>query len=81
MIFNIQIYKIGENYYRLVVDKPWVRKIPCRRAWQPTPVCLPGESHGQRILAGGSLQGCPESDMTEVTKQQQQHTNQTKPKT
>ena len=27
---------------------PWVRKIPWRRAWQPTPVFLPGESHGQR---------------------------------
>ena len=29
---------------------PWVRKIPWRRAWQPTPVFLPGESHGQRSL-------------------------------
>ena len=28
----------------------WVRKIPWRRAWQPTPVFLPGESHGQRSL-------------------------------
>ena len=31
---------------------PWVRNIPWRRAWQPTPVFLPGESHGQRSLAG-----------------------------
>ena len=31
---------------------PWVRKIPWRRAWQPTPVFLPGESHGQRSLVG-----------------------------
>ena len=31
---------------------PWVRKIPWRRAWQPTPVFLPGESHGQRSLEG-----------------------------
>ena len=29
---------------------PWVGKIPWRRAWQPTPVFLPGESHGQRSL-------------------------------
>ena len=29
----------------------WVRKIPLRRAWPPTPVFLPGESHGQRSLA------------------------------
>ena len=25
---------------------PWVRKIPCKRKWQSTPVFLPGESHG-----------------------------------
>ena len=31
---------------------PWVRKISWRRAWQPTPVFLPGESHGQRSLEG-----------------------------
>ena len=31
---------------------PWVGKIPWRGAWQPTPVFLPGESHGQRNLAG-----------------------------
>ena len=30
----------------------WVRKTPWRRAWQPTPVVLPGESHGWRSLAG-----------------------------
>ena len=29
---------------------PWVRKIPWRRAWQPTPIFLPEESHGQRSL-------------------------------
>ena len=34
---------------------PWVGKIPWRRAWQPTPVFLPGESHGQRSLEGYSL--------------------------
>ena len=31
---------------------PWVRNISWRRAWQPTPVFLPGESHGQRSLVG-----------------------------
>ena len=30
---------------------PWVGKIPWRRKWQPTPVFLPGKSHGQRSLA------------------------------
>ena len=33
---------------------PWVGKIPWRRAWQPTPVFLPGESHGQRRLVGSN---------------------------
>ena len=33
---------------------PWVRKILCRRKWQPTPVFLPGKSHGQRRLVGYS---------------------------
>ena len=37
---------------------PWVRKIPWRRKWQPTPVFLPGKSHGQRSLEGYSLWGC-----------------------
>ena len=31
---------------------PWVSKIPWRRKWHPTPVFLPGESHGQRSLVG-----------------------------
>ena len=44
---------------------PWVRKIPWRKAWQPTPVFLPGESHGQRSLA--IVHGVAESDTTGVT--------------
>ena len=44
---------------------PGVRKIPWRREWQPTPVLLPGESHGQRSLAGYSPRGRKESDTTE----------------
>ena len=44
---------------------PWVRKIPWRRKWQPTPVILSGESHGQRSLAGYSPWGHKESDATE----------------
>ena len=46
---------------------PWVGKIPWRRSWQPTPVFLPGESHGQRSLAGYSPWGHKELDTTEVT--------------
>ena len=44
---------------------PWVRKIPCRRKWQPTPVFLPGKSHGWRSLVGYSPWGPKESDRTE----------------
>jgi len=36
---------------------PRVEKIPWRREWQPTPVFLPGESHGQRRLMGYSPWG------------------------
>ena len=43
----------------------WVRKIPGRRKWQPTPVLLPGKSHGQRSLAGYIPWGRKESDTTE----------------
>ena len=46
---------------------PRVRMIPWRRAEQPTPAFLPGESHGQKSLVGYSPQGCTESDVTEVT--------------
>ena len=44
---------------------PWVGKIPWRRKWQSTPVFLPGESQGQRILVGYSLWYWKESDVTE----------------
>ena len=44
---------------------PWIGKTPWRRAWQPTPVFLPRESHGQRSPAGYSPWGRKESDMTE----------------
>ena len=40
-------------------------KTSWRREWQPTPVFLPGEFHGQRNLAGRSPWGCKELDTTE----------------
>ena len=46
---------------------PWVRKISWRRAWQPIPVFLPGEAHGQRSLGGYSPWDYKELDITEVT--------------
>ena len=44
---------------------PWIRKIPWRRKWQPTPVFLPGKSYRQRSLVGYSPWGCKELNMTE----------------
>ena len=45
---------------------PKASKIPWRRAWQPIPAFLPGESHGLRNLVGYSPQGRKEADMIEV---------------
>ena len=49
----------GSTFY------PFPREIPWKRKWQPTPVFLPGKSHGQRGVAGYSLWGHKESDTTE----------------
>ena len=42
----------------------WIRKIHWRKKWQPTPLFLPGNSHGWRSLVGCSPRGQKESDMT-----------------
>ena len=51
------------------VQKTWVwplsREDPLERKWQPTPVPLPGKSHGQRSLVGCSPWDHKESGMTE----------------
>ena len=52
---------------------PWVGRIPWRRKWQPTPVFLPGESHGQRSLVYYSPCGCKELDTTGVTEYAHTH--------
>jgi len=46
---------------------PWVRRIPWRRTYQPTPIFLPGEFHGQRSLVGYSPWGHKEFNTTEAT--------------
>ena len=48
-------------------EVPSLRKIPWRKAWQPTPVFLPEESHGHRSLTGYSPSSHKELDMTEGT--------------
>ena len=45
---------------------PWLGKIPRRRAWQPTPVFLPGESHGWRSLVGYSPWGLTTDSWTRL---------------
>ena len=60
---------IAFSRVRLPGFNPWVEKIPWRREWrrqwQPTPVLLPGKSHGRRRLVGYSPWGLEESDTTE----------------
>ena len=53
---------------------PGSGRSPWRRAWQPTPVFLPEESHGQRSLAGYSPWGHKESGTTEATERSAAHT-------
>ena len=56
---------------------PWIRKIPLRRIWQPTPVFLPGKSKGQSHCSPGRLQstGCKESDTTETNNSKEHMAN------
>ena len=54
-----------KNPCRRLGFDPGVGKMPWRGKWQATPVFLPGESQGQRSLAGYSPWGRKESDMTE----------------
>ena len=58
LFYTGQTHKIGETHEgasQMDLMDPWARKIPWRRAWQPTSVLLPGESHAQRSLADCSL--------------------------
>ena len=61
---------VAQRLKRLpAMRETWVRSLgwedPWTRKWQPTPVFLPGESHGRRSLVGYSPRGRKESDMTE----------------
>ena len=57
MVKNLQCEKYRFN--------SWVKKIPRRKEWQPIPILLPREFHGQKSLAGYSPWGCKESGMIE----------------
>ena len=54
----LQCRRLGKHGF-----DPGIGKILWRRKWQPTPVFLPGKSHGQKRLAGYSPQGCKALDM------------------
>ena len=61
---KVSAYSVGD-LGSIPGSDPWVRKILWRRKGQPTPVFLPGESHGQRSLTGYGPRGRKESDTTE----------------
>ena len=57
----------------------WVRKIPWRRAWQPTPVFLPGEFPGQRSLKGCSPQGRKETELKQLSTRARRSVSRVRP--
>ena len=57
----LEVFYTGKKLFLYRELHVWV----WRRQWQPTPVLLPGKSHGQRSLVGCSLWGREELDMTE----------------
>ena len=61
--FNLSLRNVQFHASVLYLDSTFI----WRRKWQPTPVFLPGESHGWRSLVGCSPWGCTESDTTEAT--------------
>ena len=65
--YKIEISSIEVSHSFFDIFSTYPRKVPPRRAWQPTPVFLPAESYGQRSLAGYSPWGLKESDMTEAS--------------
>jgi len=54
-----------ESAYNVPRFDPWVGNIPWRMEWQPSPVLLSGESHGESSLGGYSPWDHKESDTTE----------------
>ena len=56
---------LGDIQVIFIAGLPYLFPLYWRTEWQSTPVFLPGESHGQRSLAGYSPWGRKESDTTE----------------
>ena len=59
------VYGVTQSRTRLKRLSSSSRGVIQKRQWQPTPVLLPGKSHGWRSLVGCSPWGCQESDTTE----------------
>ena len=62
---GMSLFMCSEFKIQLCMFNPWVRKILWRRKWQPTPVPLPGKSHGRKSVVDYSPWGRKESDTTE----------------
>ena len=60
-----QLKQLSTHTHKLLIIILWILHFICRSKWQPTPVLLPGESHGQRSLVDYSSRGRKESDRTE----------------
>ena len=83
-ILVVQLVKNCRHFRRPQFD-PWVRNIPWRREWQPTPVFLPGEFHGQRNLMGytprdherAGLSDSPSFSFTYNNETTEKHDNET----
>ena len=73
LLLNTKLSYLGTGINRAEIPGTTLSSLMChikdnfpwRRKWQPTPVFLPGESHGERSLMGYSPWGCQEADMTE----------------
>ena len=63
--FGAQENKVCHCFHCCLIYLPWSAETFWRRQWHPTPVLLPGKSHGRRSLVGCSPWGREESDLTE----------------
>ena len=63
--FSIEIFNCFPGAMKETRVRSLSQEDPLEKEWPPTPVFLPGESHGWRSLVGYSPSGCEELDTTE----------------
>ena len=56
-MLRINLFLVGKNVFIVIVPILINKDVFDPRKWQPTPVSLPGKSHGQRSLVGYGLEG------------------------